>query len=162
LGLVDAGLRLGIPVLAPSSCQLDCRHRGTSPGWVMDTADGLAVQNPQRLQVMADSARCIWGNSRSVLIKTAALTDLDSYRWLALMAASGWGTLGQWRSHSIATSDHLQRRISQSRNSFPRCFAGTAVDAGLERFKFCWTYYMRVLRGDGCGWGTIAVLWCLV
>jgi len=29
--------------------------------WMMDTADGLAVQNPQRLQVMADSTG-IWGN----------------------------------------------------------------------------------------------------
>jgi len=64
----------------------------------MDSADGLAVQNPQRrLQVMADSATGAFGAMAAialVLIKTAALTDLDSYRWLALMAASGWGRWG--------------------------------------------------------------------
>jgi len=56
----------------------------------MDTADGLAVQNPQRRLVMADSATGAFGAMAAialVLIKTAALTDLDSYRWLALMAA---------------------------------------------------------------------------
>jgi len=65
----------------------------------MDTADGLAVQEPQRrLQVMADSATGAFGAMAAIailLLKTAALTDLDSYRWLALMAAGGWGRWGQ-------------------------------------------------------------------
>jgi len=65
----------------------------------MDTADGLAVPEPQRrLQVMADSATGAFGAMAAIailLLKTAALNDLDSYRWLALMAACGWGRWGQ-------------------------------------------------------------------
>jgi adenosylcobinamide-GDP ribazoletransferase len=65
----------------------------------MDTADGLAVQDPQRrLQVMADSATGAFGAMAAIaiiLLKTTALTDLHSERWLALMAASGWGRWGQ-------------------------------------------------------------------
>lgn len=65
----------------------------------MDTADGLAVQNPQRrLQVMADSATGAFGAMAAIailLLKTAALTDLSSSRWLGLMAACGWGRWGQ-------------------------------------------------------------------
>jgi len=104
LGLFDAGinLALGMPVLTRSALVVI--------GWValtgglhvdgaMDTADGLAVQEPQRrLQVMADSATGAFGAMAAIailLLKTAALTDLDSYRWLALMAAGGWGRWGQ-------------------------------------------------------------------
>lgn len=65
----------------------------------MDTADGLAVQDPQRrLQVMADSATGAFGAMAAIaiiLLKTAALTDLNSSHWLALMAACGWGRWGQ-------------------------------------------------------------------
>jgi adenosylcobinamide-GDP ribazoletransferase len=65
----------------------------------MDTADGLAVQEPQRrLQVMADSATGAFGAMAAIailLLKTAALNDLDSYSWLALMVACGWGRWGQ-------------------------------------------------------------------
>ena len=72
LGLVDAGLRLTL---------------------------NMPVQDPQRrLAVMADSATGAFGAMAAialVLIKTAALSDLDSWRWLALMATSGWGRWGQ-------------------------------------------------------------------
>lgn len=65
----------------------------------MDTADGLAVQQPQqRLEVMADSATGAFGAMAAIsilLLKTAALTDLGDSRWLALIAACGWGRWGQ-------------------------------------------------------------------
>lgn len=65
----------------------------------MDTADGLAVGNPQRrLQVMADSVTGAFGAITAMvllLLKTAALADLDIHRWLALMTVAGWGRWGQ-------------------------------------------------------------------
>ena len=103
MGLLDAGLRLlGIPVLTASALVVAswiALTGGLHLDGAMDTADGLAVQDPQRrLQVMADSATGAFGAMAAialVLLKTAALTDLDSYRWLALMASSGWGRWGQ-------------------------------------------------------------------
>lgn len=104
LGLLDVGLHvfLGIPVLTASALVVAswiAITGGLHLDGVMDTADGLAVQDPQRrLQVMADSATGAFGAMAAIallLLKTAALTDLSSYRWLALMAASGWGRWGQ-------------------------------------------------------------------
>jgi len=103
LGLVDAGLhQLGIPVLTRSALVVAswiAITGGLHLDGAMDTADGLAVQDPQRrLQVMADSATGAFGAMAALgilLLKTTALTDLHSYRWLALMAASGWGRWGQ-------------------------------------------------------------------
>ncbi|NEO60194.1 MAG: adenosylcobinamide-GDP ribazoletransferase [Moorea sp. SIO4G2] len=66
---------------------------------VIDTADGLAVPDPQRrLDVMADSATGAFGAMAActlLLIKTAALTDIGAYRWAALMGAAAWGRWGQ-------------------------------------------------------------------
>lgn len=104
LGLVDDLIHrtVGMPLLTRSVLVV--------VGWIaitgglhldgaMDTADGLAVQNPQRrLQVMADSATGAFGAMAAIailLLKTAALTDLSSSRWLGLMAACGWGRWGQ-------------------------------------------------------------------
>ena len=104
LGLVDIGLRLtlNMPVLTRSVLVVVswiALTGGLHLDGAMDTADGLAVQDPQRrLDVMADSATGAFGAMAAialVLIKTAALTDLDSWRWLALMATSGWGRWGQ-------------------------------------------------------------------
>jgi adenosylcobinamide-GDP ribazoletransferase len=65
----------------------------------MDTADGLAVTNPERrLQVMADSATGAFGAMAAIailLLKTAALTDISAQRDFALIAACGWGRWGQ-------------------------------------------------------------------
>jgi adenosylcobinamide-GDP ribazoletransferase len=66
---------------------------------VMDTADGLAVQDRQRrLEVMADSATGAFGAMAAMavlLLKTTALSDLEAYRSVALMASAGWGRWGQ-------------------------------------------------------------------
>lgn len=65
----------------------------------MDTADGLAVSDPEkRLQVMADSATGAFGAMSAIailLLKTAALSDISENRYLVLMAACGWGRWGQ-------------------------------------------------------------------
>lgn len=65
----------------------------------MDTADGLAVQDPQRrLAVMADSRAGAFGVMAAVIIlllKTVALGSLEPNRWLGLMLAAGWGRWGQ-------------------------------------------------------------------
>lgn len=65
----------------------------------MDTADGLAVGDPEkRLQVMADSATGAFGAMVAIailLLKTAALMDISENRYLILMAACGWGRWGQ-------------------------------------------------------------------
>lgn len=65
----------------------------------MDAADGLAVLDPQRrLEVMADSRTGAFGVMAAiaiVLLKTTALSSLDSYRWFALVGAAGWGRWGQ-------------------------------------------------------------------
>ncbi len=103
LGLGDWGLQqLGMPVLTRSALVVVAEIAitgGLHLDGAMDTADGLAVQDPQRrLQVMADSATGAFGGMAAIallLLKTAALSDLNSQRWLVLMAAAGWGRWGQ-------------------------------------------------------------------
>lgn len=103
LGLFDALMnQVGMPVLTRSVLVV--------VGWIaitgglhldgaMDSADGLAVQDPQRrLEVMVDSATGAFGAMAAIaiiLLKTAALSDLNSSHSLALMAACGWGRWGQ-------------------------------------------------------------------
>ena len=103
LGLLDSGLHLlGIPVLTQSALVIIAGIAltgGLHLDGAMDTADGLAVPDPQRrLEVMSDSVTGAFGAMAAIaiiLLKTVALADLESYRWLALMAAAGWGRWGQ-------------------------------------------------------------------
>jgi adenosylcobinamide-GDP ribazoletransferase len=66
---------------------------------VSDTADGLAVTDPQRrLEVMADSVTGAFGVMAVtivLLLKIASLTDLSGNRDLALILAPIWGRWGQ-------------------------------------------------------------------
>lgn len=103
LGIFDMGLRFfGVPVLTSSALVVACwiiLTGGLHLDGVMDTADGLAVLDKQRrLQAMSDSATGAFGAMAAItliLIKTAALTELHTARWLVLMAACGWGRWGQ-------------------------------------------------------------------
>ncbi|HEY9708299.1 MAG TPA: adenosylcobinamide-GDP ribazoletransferase [Oculatellaceae cyanobacterium] len=103
LGIVDAGLQqLGVPILTRSALVVVswiALTGGLHLDGVMDTADGLAVQDRQRrLEVMVDSATGAFGAMAAVallLLKTAALTDIETYRCVALMASAGWGRWGQ-------------------------------------------------------------------
>lgn len=65
----------------------------------MDTADGLAVNEPsRRLEVMTDSATGAFGAMVAVillLLKTTTLADLPDQRWLMLIVVAGWGRWGQ-------------------------------------------------------------------
>lgn len=103
LGILDLGLRwLGIPLLSRSVLVV-VSWIGLTGGLhldgAMDTADGLAVQDRQRrLAVMTDSATGAFGAMAAialVLLKTTALNDLATNRWLGLMLAAGWGRWGQ-------------------------------------------------------------------
>jgi adenosylcobinamide-GDP ribazoletransferase len=103
LGLIDWGLSgLGCPVLTRSAIVIVTGIAitgGLHLDGAMDTADGLAVPDPQRrLEVMADSVTGAFGAMVAVaiiLLKITALTDLEGQRWLALMAVGGWGRWGQ-------------------------------------------------------------------
>ncbi len=103
LGLLDWGLAwVGMPLLTRSALIVAIWvgfTGGLHLDGVMDTADGLAVLDPRRrLQVMADSHTGAFGVMAAVtvlLLKTVALADMVSNRWLALMVAAGWGRWGQ-------------------------------------------------------------------
>jgi adenosylcobinamide-GDP ribazoletransferase len=103
LGIIDFGLQyLGVPVLTRSAGIVVCwiaLTGGLHLDGVMDTADGLAVQDcNRRLDVMADSATGAFGAMAAIailLLKTAALTDIETHRSLALIASAGWGRWGQ-------------------------------------------------------------------
>ena len=103
LGLMDAGLNLlGFPDLLRSALVVMggvAITGGLHLDGAMDAADGLAVPDPKRrLEVMSDSLTGAFGVMAAiaiVLLKTAALADLDQYRPLALMAVAGWGRWGQ-------------------------------------------------------------------
>jgi adenosylcobinamide-GDP ribazoletransferase len=103
LGIEDLGFQwLGVPILTRSALIVAswiALTGGLHLDGVMDTADGLAVPDRQRrLAVMVDSATGAFGAMAAIallLLKTAALTDIDTNRSLALMAAAGWGRWGQ-------------------------------------------------------------------
>jgi adenosylcobinamide-GDP ribazoletransferase len=103
LGLIDWGLfLLGMPTLVRSAVVVAlwvAVTGGLHLDGAMDSADGLAVLDPQRrLDVMADSRTGAFGAMAAVLIlllKTAALASLSSHRWFMLLLVAGWGRWGQ-------------------------------------------------------------------
>ncbi len=103
LGLVDWGFgALGMPVLTRSALIIGfaiALTGGLHLDGAIDTADGLAVPDPQkRLAAMQDSLVGAFGTMAAVmviLLKTVALSELVDDRALVLMAAAGWGRWGQ-------------------------------------------------------------------
>ena len=103
LGLLDAVLALlGMPELTRSASLVAiwiALTGGLHLDGAIDTADGLAVlDKKRRLEVMKDSVAGAFGVMAAVtllLLKTAALSDLHSNRWLGLIASAGWGRWGQ-------------------------------------------------------------------
>lgn len=103
LGGVDAGFGLmGLPILVRSALLVAswvAITGGLHLDGAMDTADGLAVLDPQRrLEVMADSRTGAFGVMAALLIlllKLTALASLERDRGVAVMLAAGWGRWGQ-------------------------------------------------------------------
>lgn len=114
LGLIDFGLdKLATPVLTRSTLVVGIwilLTGGLHLDGAIDSADGLAVlEEKRRLEVMQDSRAGAFGVMAAIMIlllKTAALSELTNYRWLALMYCSGWGRWGQVLA--IACYDYLK------------------------------------------------------
>ncbi len=107
---IGAGLGLGDGLLQFLGCPNLTRSALVVGLWIavtgglhfdgaMDTADGLAVTEPQRrLTVMADSHAGAFGIMCAIALftlKTSALSELASHQTIALMTAAGWGRWGQ-------------------------------------------------------------------
>lgn len=93
---------VGMPILTRSAIDIAAWVAitgGLHLDGAMDTADGLAVMNPdRRLEVMADSVTGAFGAMTAVivlLLKTVALSEIEFDRVWILMAAAGWGRWGQ-------------------------------------------------------------------
>ena len=103
LSIMDAGLQqVGVPIITSSAVIVViwiALTGGLHLDGVMDTADGLGVSDrDRRLEVMADSHTGAFGAIAAVavlLLKTAALSEIISDRWLILITAAGWGRWGQ-------------------------------------------------------------------
>jgi adenosylcobinamide-GDP ribazoletransferase len=103
LGLLDFGLSwLGMPILTRSAIVVAIWiviTGGLHLDGAIDTADGLAVPDSERrLEIMRDSNTGAFGAIAAgiiLLLKTTALSDLNSCRIFMLMSAAGWGRWGQ-------------------------------------------------------------------
>jgi adenosylcobinamide-GDP ribazoletransferase len=103
LALGDWGLgQLGLPLLNRSLLVVLGElwlTGGLHLDGAMDTADGLAVADPQRrLAVMADScsgAFGVMGAIALILLKLVALTALPTMRWAILLGVLGWARWAQ-------------------------------------------------------------------
>jgi adenosylcobinamide-GDP ribazoletransferase len=106
LALLDWGLSwVGMPSLTRSAIVVGswiAITGGLHLDGAMDTADGLAVTNPERrLEVMVDSATGAFGAMAAcvlVVLKTVALSDLAGDlgdRAFILIGVTGWGRWGQ-------------------------------------------------------------------
>ncbi len=103
LGLVDLGLEgLQMPILTRSGIIVVLWMwwtGGLHLDGAMDTADGLAVQDPdRRLTVMSDSVTGAFGAMVAVviiLLKTCALSEITGDRVWILPLVAGWSRWGQ-------------------------------------------------------------------
>lgn len=103
LGGVDWGLAaVGMPLGTRSAVEIAlwvALTGGLHLDGVMDAADGLAVQDGQRrLEVMRDSHTGAFGAlalALILLLKFAALSELEVYRGWGFAIAAGWGRWGQ-------------------------------------------------------------------
>jgi adenosylcobinamide-GDP ribazoletransferase len=99
--LLQAGLVILLGLLLTGGLHLD---------GAMDTADGLAVTDPERrLEVMVDSSTGAYGVMAAIAIlflKIAALATISDHRFGILIAASAWSRWGQLRA--IAAYPYLK------------------------------------------------------
>lgn len=103
LGLIDLALSLLPMPILPRSALIVASWVAITGGLhldgAMDTADGLAVLDPQRrLDVMADSRTGAFGAMTAgviLLLKTLALASISRNRLWSLVVVAGWGRWGQ-------------------------------------------------------------------
>lgn len=103
IGLLDYGLALGhMPALTRSALGVAAWVSvtgGLHLDGVIDTADGLAVIDPeQRLVIMSDSRTGAFGvmaGSLVILLKVCALSDLSTPHFPAIITAMVWGRMAQ-------------------------------------------------------------------
>jgi adenosylcobinamide-GDP ribazoletransferase len=137
IGTLEAGLQqAGMPNLTRCGLVVSLwlgLTGGLHLDGAMDTADGLAVGDPQRrLAVMADSRTGAFGAMVAVLIlglKVIALSEVDRSRWLVLMLAAGWGRWGQW--WAIAQDPYLKAEGKGAFHKLAMRSAWDAVPGGL-------------------------------
>lgn len=169
LGGLDAGLaQMGMPIWVRSGVVVMggiALTGGLHLDGAMDTADGLAVLDPQRrLHVMADSHTGAFGVMAAIailLLKTVALAHLTTHRWLMLMLVAGWGRWGQlvaivWYPYLKATGKGaLHKAALRSRwEAVPSLLLLLGLSAGLGWVGHQWT----VAGAVAIGGSTIAIL----
>lgn len=167
LGLGDAGLTgLGMPITLRSALVVGAGVAltgGLHLDGAMDTADGLAVMDPQRrLAVMADSRTGAFGVMAAIAvvgIKVLALAELTQGRWFVLMAIAGWGRWGQ--VVAIARYPYLK---AEGKGAFHKATARPAIDwliglALLLGFGACAVVFLGIapLLGGGTTLGGFAL-----
>lgn len=170
LGVGDWGLRLmAMPVLMRSVILVlmwVALTGGLHLDGAMDTADGLAVADPERrLEVMSDSRSGAFGVMVAIALmslKIAALTT-QAYPtvWLLLLAA-GWGRWGQ--QVAIAVYPYLKPTgkgsfHKQALPAWPATLPGLIVMVGIALWPlFFWPQATLHWLFPGLGGGAIAGL----
>ncbi len=172
LGLGDELLRVaGVPALTRSTLIVVlwiALTGGLHLDGAMDTADGLAVPDRERrLLVMVDSHTGAFGVISAIALfslKITALSDLVAYRWLALMAAAGWGRWGQLLAISRypylkpAGKGAMHKATIQPGD----LLLGLGVLLGFSSLTLLWSPWIQVLGiiagGSAISWSTAAWL----
>lgn len=170
VALLDMGLAwLGMPLLVRGVVLVAVWLRitgGLHLDGAMDTADGLAVLDPQRrLQVMADSHTGAFGVMAALIIlllKVTALAAIPSHRWLVFPLVAAWGRWGQLVA--IAHYPYLKaegkgklhkRAIRSIWEPVPHLF----LLIGLSSLPWVWDRDQWLISlGIGLGGSVIAVL----
>ncbi|MGK7891405.1 MAG: adenosylcobinamide-GDP ribazoletransferase [Leptolyngbyaceae cyanobacterium] len=145
LAVTDWGLmKLGMPILIRSALVVTiwlALTGGLHLDGAMDTADGLAVMQPERrLEVMADSATGAFGAMVAVVIlglKWASLSDMapgfDAGRLVSLLLTPMWGRWGQ--QVAIATYPYLKPTgkgaFHKAAFDSPWLVVGSGISCGL-------------------------------
>lgn len=135
IGLAIAGLdwalvALGLP-LATRCALVVVAWLGITGGLhldgAMDTADGLAVPNPdRRLAVMADSRTGAFGVMAAVGVlglKGVGLADLETLRWASVPLVAAWGRWGQ----VVAIARYPYLRV-EGKGAFHKAHAQPSTD----------------------------------
>ena len=148
LSILENGLQLlGVPNLTRSTLVI-ATWVGITGGLhldgVMDTADGLAVTDPQRrLVVMSDSHTGAFGAMAAVvvlLLKVVALSDISPDREWTLILAAAWGRWGQLAA--IVRYPYLK---PTGKGAFHK----TAIRSAWEALP---TFFLLVGMGGVYGW----------